>query len=51
MQKIKNRIKDWWSIYKEDLGFNVMMTIMCGILYILTIVLGIWAIIDIIEKF
>ena len=33
------KIKEWWNDFKQDLFFNITMTIMCSFLYILTILM------------
>jgi len=44
------KIKEWWNEFKNDLLFNITMTIMCSILYIATILMGILAIKELIDK-
>jgi len=44
------KIKEWWNNFKQDLFFNITMTIMCSILYVATILMGILAIKEIVDK-
>lgn len=37
------KIKEWWNEFKQDLIFNLIMTIMCSFLYVLAILMGIIA--------
>ena len=47
---MNRRIKEWWNDFKQDLFFNITMTIMCSFLYILTILMGIIAFKEMIGK-
>ena len=44
------KIKKWWNEFKKDLFFNIIMTIMCSILYVATIMMGILAIKELMGK-
>lgn len=44
------KIKEWWDNFKQDLFFNITMTIMCSFLYILTILMFIFGIKEMIGK-
>lgn len=44
------KIKKWWNNFRQDLFFNITMTIMCSILYVATIMMGILAIKELIDK-
>lgn len=33
------KIKEWWNDFKQDLFFNITMTIMCFMLYVLVILM------------
>lgn len=41
---IKEFIKEWWDEFKEDLLFNITMSMLCTILFISTIVMPVWCI-------
>ena len=44
------KIREWWNEFKQDLFFNITMTIMCSILYVATILMGILAIKELMGK-
>lgn len=44
------KIKEWWNNFKQDLFFNITMTVMCSILYVAIILMGILAIKEAIDK-
>ena len=36
-------MKEWWKNFKEDLLFNIAMTLLSTLMYIFVILLMIWA--------
>ena len=47
--KIKKWFKNWWNVFKEDLLFNITMSILCTILFISTILLVVFGVKSVIE--